>query len=313
MLQALNMLEQLEVGAMGYNTAPYIHALYQVMNLAFADRDFYYGDPYYPPKEPVEGLLSKEYAKERLKGINWDKNDPDVKPGDPYPFQGTEKNPYSKYLDEWSNKVSEAPVQDPSYQEAFFAGTTSIQAADAEGWVVSITPSGGWVPAAVAGKTGVGLSQRMQSFVLDRTQNPFNVLEPGKRPRATLTPSMVLKDGKPYVSFAVQGGDAQDQNSIQFFLNMVEFDMNVQQAVEAANILSYQMRNSFGKHEIKPGNLTLNEAIPPWVRLKLKDMGYKMNFLPRTSGPLNAIYFDRDHGTMWGGASNHGEDYGIGW
>ncbi len=313
MLQALNMLEQLEVGAMGYNTAPYIHALYQVMNLAFADRDFYYGDPYYPPKEPIEGLLSKEYAKERVKGINWDKNNPDIKPGDPYPFQGKEKNPFSKYLDEWSNKVSEAPIQDPSYQEAFFAGTTSIQAADAEGWVVSITPSGGWVPAAVAGNTGVGLSQRMQSFVLDPTQNPFNVLEPGKRPRATLTPSMVLKEGRPYVSFAVQGGDAQDQNSIQFFLNMVEFDMNVQQAVEAANILSYQMRNSFGKHEIKPGNLTLNEAIPPWVRLKLKDMGYKMNFRPRTSGPLNAIYFDREHGTMWGGASNHGEDYGIGW
>jgi len=313
MLQALNMLEQLDVAAMGYNSAPYIHALYQVMNLAFADRDFYYGDPYYPPKEPIEGLLSKEYAKERLKGINWEKNNPDAKPGDPYPFQGSEKNPYSKYLNEWSNKVSEASHQDPSYQEAFFAGTTSIQAADAEGWVVSITPSGGWVPAAVAGKTGVGLSQRMQSFVLDATQNPFNVLEPGKRPRATLTPSMVLKDGKPYVSFAVQGGDAQDQNSIQFFLNMVEFDMNVQQAVEAANILSYQMRNSFGKHEIKPGNLTLNDAIPPWVRLKLKDMGYKMNFLPRTSGPLNAIYFDRQHGTMWGGASNHGEDYGIGW
>ncbi len=315
MLQALNMLEQLDVKSMGYNTAPYIHALYQVMNLAFADRDFYYGDPYFPPEEPVDGLLSKDYAKQRLETINWEKNDPDVKPGDPYPFQGKEKNPYLEYLDEWSNKVSEhiTSEEERSYQEAFFAGTTSIQAADAEGWVVSVTPSGGWVPAAVAGKTGVGLSQRMQSFVLDPTENPFNVLEPGKRPRATLTPSMALKDGKPYVSFAVQGGDAQDQNSIQFFLNMVEFDMNVQEAVEAANILSYQMRNSFGKHEIKPGNLTLNEAVPPWVRLKLKGMGYKLTFSPRTSGPLNAIYFDSAHGTMWGGSSNDGEDYGIGW
>ncbi len=316
MLQALNMLEQLDVRGMGYNTAGYIHALYQVMNLAFADRDFYYGDPYYPPDEPIEGLLSKEYAKQRLEQINWEKNDPEIKPGDPYPFQGTKKNPYLKYLEDWSNKeVSETQTLEGemNHQEAFFAGTTSIQAADADGWVVSITPSGGWVPAAVAGRTGIGMSQRMQSFVLDPSENPFNVLEPGKRPRATLTPSMALKDGKPYVSFAVQGGDAQDQNSIQFFLNMVEFDMNVQQAVEAANILSYQMRNSFGKHEIRPGNLTLNEAIPPWVRLKLKAMGYKMNFRPRTSGPLNAIYFDREHGTMWGGSSNHGEDYGIGW
>ncbi len=313
MLQALNMLEQLDVQGMGYNTAKYIHALYQVMNLAFADRDFYYGDPYYPPEEPVEGLLSKEYAKQRLEGINWEKNDPDVKPGDPYPFQGGE-NPYLEYLSQWTNKVSELHAgDDPSFLESFLAGTTSIQAADAEGWVVSVTPSGGWIPAAIAGNTGIGMSQRMQSFVLDPTQNPFNVLEPGKRPRATLTPSMALKDGKPYVSFAVQGGDAQDQNSIQFFLNMVEFGMNVQQAVEAPNILSYQMRNSFGNHEIKPGNMTLNEDIPPWVRAKLQDMGYKINYRSRTSGPLNAIFFDRDHGTMWGGASNHGEDYGIGW
>jgi len=316
MLQALNMLEELDLGSMGYNTAAYIHALYQVMNLAFADRDFYYGDPYFPPEEPIEGLLSKEYAKQRLKIINWEKNDTLVKPGDPYPFQGDEKNPYLHYINEWSNKVSAINPNvkhDLSYMDAFFAGTTSIQAADAEGWVVSITPSGGWIPAAIAGNTGIGMSQRMQSFVLDPSQNPFNVLEPGKRPRATLTPSMVLKDGKPYVSFAVQGGDAQDQNSIQFFLNMVEFDMNVQQAVEAANFLSYQMRNSFGNHEIKPGRLTLNESIPPWVRSSLNDMGYKLDYRSRTSGPLNAIYFDRDHGTMWGGSSNHGEDYGIGW
>jgi len=316
MLQALNMLEELDVGSMGYNTAPYIHALYQVMNLAFADRDFYYGDPYFPPEEPIEGLLSKEYAKQRLKGINWEKNDTLVKPGDPYPFQGDQKNPYLHYINDWSNKVSyfqSEAYEDPMETDNFFAGTTSIQAADDQGWVVSITPSGGWIPAVVAGSTGIGMSQRMQSFVLDPSQNPYNVLEPGKRPRATLTPSMVLKDGKPYVSFAVQGGDAQDQNSIQFFLNMIEFDMNVQQAVEAANILSYQMRNSFGEHEIRPGRLTLNESIPPWVREKLRVMGYKLDFRERTSGPLNAIYFDRDHGTMWGGSSNHGEDYGIGW
>lgn len=316
MLQALNMLEQLNVGSMGYNTASYIHALYQVMNLSFADRDFYYGDPYYPPEEPIQGLLSKEYAKQRLKEINWEKNDTLVKPGDPYPFQGADKNPYLHYINDWTNKVSQVPSkihENPMETDNFFSGTTSIQAADTEGWVVSVTPSGGWIPATVAGNTGIGMSQRMQSFVLDETQNPYNVLEPGKRPRATLTPSMVLKDGKPYVSFAVQGGDAQDQNSIQFFLNMVEFDMTVQQAVEAANILSYQMRNSFGAHEIKPGKLTLNENVPPWVRAKLRDMGYNLDYRARTSGPLNAIYFDRDHGTMWGGSSNDGEDYGIGW
>ena len=94
---------------------------------------------------------------------------------------------------------------------------------------------------------------------------------------------------------------------------MVEFDMNVQQATEAANFLSYQMRNSFGDHEIKPGFMTLNQDMPPWVRSKLEAMGYELDYRERTSGPMNAIYFDRQHGTMWGGSSNHGEDYGIGW
>ena len=311
MLQALNMLENFDLQAMGYNSTRYIHALYQVMNLAFADRDFYYGDPYYPPEEPMEGLLSKEYAKQRIQQIDWEKNDPNVKPGDPYPFQGGE-NPYLHHLKDWA--AAKPPVSDDAaFEEDFYAGTTSIQAADAEGWVVSITPSGGWIPASIAGRTGIGMSQRMQSFVLDAAENPFNVVEPGKRPRATLTPGMALKDGKPYLSFAVQGGDSQDQNLLQFFLNMVEFGMNVQQSVEAANINSYQLHGSFGEHETRPGRLLLNDSVPPWVRSQLADMDYELRFGARTSGPITAIFFDRQYGTMWGGASHHGEDYGIAW
>ena len=102
MLQMLNLLENLDLKMMGYNSVNYIHTLYQVMNLAYADRDFYYGDPYFPPEEPIQGLLSKEYAKERLKNINWNENDPDVKPGDPYPFEG-KKNPFLHLLEKWSN------------------------------------------------------------------------------------------------------------------------------------------------------------------------------------------------------------------
>ena len=311
MLQALNMLEYLDLKAMGYNSVRYIHALYQVMNMAFADRDFYYGDPYYPPEEPLEGLLSEEYAKARVETIDWDKNNPDTKPGDPYPFQGGE-NPYLHYLEDWVPDPG-AETSDAGYEEDFYAGTTSIQAADAEGWVVSITPSGGWIPAVIAGRTGIGLSQRMQSFVLDPSENPYNVAEPGKRPRATLTPGMALKDGKPYLSFAVQGGDSQDQNLLQFFLNMVEFGMDVQQSVEAANINSFQLRGSFGEHESRPGRLLLQDATPPWVRARLREMGYTTTFSARTSGPITAIFFDRAHGTLWGGASHHGEDYGIAW
>ncbi|KFE64935.1 Gamma-glutamyltranspeptidase [Hyalangium minutum] len=320
LLQALNILETQDLKAMGYNSARYIHTLYQAMNLAFADRDFYYGDPYFPPAEPLRGLLSKEYAKSRAKLINWEKNDPNVKPGDPYPFQG-EKNPYLQLLQQWPPKppAPEKPAagsQQTSiedFERTFYAGTTAIQAADEKGWVVSVTPSGGWIPAVIAGRTGVGLSQRMQSFVMDPAENPFNVLEPGKRPRATLTPSLALKNGKPFLSFSVQGGDSQEQNLLQFFLNVVEFGMTVQESAEAANITSFQMRNSFGDHTPKPGKLVLQEQVPPWVRSELKRMGYEMTFEARTSGPIQAIYFDHPHGTLWGGASNHGDDYGIAW
>ena len=302
---------------MGFNSTRYIHALYQAMNLAFADRDFYYGDPYYPPAEPIEGLLSKDYARQRFEQIDWAENDPAVKPGDPYPFQGGE-NPFLHLLENWSSAPPSIPGGSPSspsqsIEAEFFTGTTSIQAADEEGWVVSVTPSGGWIPATIAGRTGIGMSQRMQSFVLDESQNPYNLVEPGKRPRATLTPGLALKDGKPYLSFAVQGGDTQDQNLLQFFLNVVEFGMNVQQAAEAPNINSYQLASSFGSHRSQPGGLTLNESVPPWVRTELEAMGYTLSFRPRTSGPINAIFFDWEHGTMWGGSSHHGEDYGIAW
>jgi len=308
MLQALNMLERIDLKSLGFNTAPYIHALYQVMNLAFADRDFYYGDPYFPPEEPIRGLLSKEYAEERLKQINWQANDLQIKPGDPYPFMARE-NPYLHYLERWKNE----PPPERRDTSSFFTGTTSIQAADEQGWVVSVTPSGGWIPACIAGTTGIGMSQRMQSFVLDEAENPFNVVSPGKRPRATLTPGLALKDGKPYLSFAVQGGDTQDQNLLQFFLNVVEFGMDVQQACEAPNITSYQMRNSFDEHEIFPGKIDLNEKVSQDVRDKLAAMGYKLSIRKYTSGPINAIFFDRKHGTFWGGSSNYGEDYGIAW
>ncbi|MEP7038968.1 MAG: gamma-glutamyltransferase [Acidobacteriota bacterium] len=320
MLQALNILENFDLKAMGYNSSRYIHTVYQAMNLAFADRDFYYGDPYFAPAEPMKGLLSKDYAKERAKLIKPERNDPNIKPGDPYPFQ-KEKNPFLEQLKKFSAPSSENPLSDPNatsqnnsvFDNSFYAGTTSVEAADAEGWVVSVTPSGGWIPAVIAGNTGVGLSQRAQSFVFDAADNPFNVIEPGKRPRVTLTPSLALKDGKPFLAFAVQGGDSQDQNLLQFFLNVVEFGMNVQEAVEAPNINSFQMRSSFGSHETRPGRLLLANSVSPWVRSDLKKMGYDLIFEDRTSGPINAVFFDRKHGTMWGGSSNHGEDYGIAW
>ena len=321
MLQALNILETFDLKPMGYNSTRYIHTLYQAMSLAFADRDFYYGDPAFPPDEPIRGLLSKEYARQRAQLINPERNDPAIKPGDPYPFQGG-TNPYLKLLRDWPpapppqrpvTSDGETRTGQSAFDEAFTRGTTSIEAADTSGWVVSITPSGGWIPAVIAGTTGIGVSQRAQQFVVDSADNPFNVIAPGHRPRVTLTPSLALKDGKPFLAFAVQGGDTQDQNLLQCFLNMVEFGMDVQQAVEAANITSYQMRNSFDQHESQPGRLTLRDDTPSWTRHELRAMGYRLEFDDRTSGPINAIFFDWKHGSFWGGSSNHGDDYGIAW
>jgi gamma-glutamyltranspeptidase / glutathione hydrolase len=316
MLQTLNILENFDLKSMGYNSAKYIHTVYQAMNLAFADRDFYYGDPAFAPDEPIKGLLSKDYAKARSKTINWEINDAKAGPGDPYPFEG-KQNPYTDLLKTWGNKqASNFNLSNPldgKFIESFRAGTTSVEAADKEGWVVSITPSGGWVPSCIAGNTGVGMSQRMQSFVLDAKENPFNVLEPGKRPRVTLTPSLAMKDGKPFLSFAKQAGDEQDQLLLQFFLNMVEFGMTVQESCEAPSFKTFQMYSSFGAHEKRIGALTLNSAMPPWVRKDLSQMGYTISYEDRTSGPINAIWFDWKHGSFWGGSSNHGEDYGIGW
>lgn len=321
LLQALNILEEIDIAAMGYNSTRYIHTLYQAMNLAFADRDFYYGDPYFPPEEPIAGLLSKQYASERRGLIDWERNNPETRPGNPYNHQRG-SNPFLDQLENWqpippaadavgAEGFQQAGVK--SIDEEFLVGTTSIQAADADGWVVSITPSGGWIPAFIAGNTGIGLSQRMQSFVLDKALNPYNVVEPGKRPRVTLTPSLAIKDDQPFLAFSVQGGDTQDQNLLQFFLNVVEFGMNPQQAAEAHNITSFQMQSSFGAHQAEPGRLEVTRQVSEYTRARLSKMGYDVDVVDRTYSPITAIGFDHENGTMWGAASDYGEDYGVAW
>lgn len=342
LLQGLNILENIDLKSMGYNSPQYIHTVFQALSMSFADRDFYYGDPAFSPNIPMQGLLSKAYAKDRAKQILLDKNDPNIAPGDPYPYEG-KTNPYLSLLQKRKLLTDTTVVQgtaipkhdqtsyvsmedlknsiassDEAYHDRLWRGTTSVEAADTSGWVVSITPSGGWLPACVAGKTGIGMSQRMQSFVLDSTIDPFNVVAPGKRPRVTLTPSLALKDGKPFLCFGVQGGDTQDQNLLQFFLNMVEFNMTVQEATEAPNFNTNQLWLSLGGSKMsdrKPraGNILLSNTTKPAVSDALKKMGYNISFGSRTSGPINAIYLDDKHKSIWGGSSNNGEDYGIGW
>jgi gamma-glutamyltranspeptidase / glutathione hydrolase len=324
MLQALNILENFDLKGMGYNSSKYINTVYQAMSLAFADRDFYYGDPSVVTGQPMKGLLSKAYAKQRAALIDPNHANAMIGPGDPYPFEGR-TNPFTGLLKERERTFgpqrgdnATAMVDEALYHDRLWRGTTSIEAADKDGWVISVTPSGGWPPSVVAGHTGVGMSQRMQSFVLDSVLDPFNVVAPHKRPRVTLTPTLALKDGKPYLCFSVQGGDTQDQNLLQFFLNMVDFGMTVQEATEAPNINTDQLWLSLGGERLedrrpRPGHVLLNSETPPYVRADLQKMGYITTFGDRTSGPINAIFLDGKHGTLWGGSSNYGLDYGIGW
>ncbi len=328
MLQALNILENADLRGMGYNSARYIHTIYQAMNLAYADRDFYYGDPYFPPEEPVQGLMSKDYARQRWGMMNHERNDARTMPGNPYEFQNSGPNPFLDLLRTWSptgprpdsarwaggaSTPESLAAELAAFDENFTKGTTSIQAADKSGWMVSITPSGGWVPAVVAGNTGIGLSQRMQAFNVEAEDGPYNVVQPGQRPRVTLTPTIALRDGEPWMAFSVQGGDTQDQDLLQFFLSMVEFNFTLQQAAEHPGFHSYQMRTSFGQHDSRPGRLQLNERIPIWVRDDLRGRGYSLEFATHTSGPITAIMWDRRNRAFWGAASNFGEDYGIAW
>src|SRR5438874_12446362 len=195
MVEEGNSQENFDLKAISYNSARYVHTFYQASNRAFADRDFYYGDPAFPPEEPIRGLLSKDYARQRAHLINPDRNDPGIKPGDPYPFQGG-TNPYLDLLRGWpppartpatsggGSQTEEQPLEEAAraaFDEAFTRGTTSIEAADTSGWVVSITPSGGWIPAVIAGRTGIGVSQRAQQFVVDSLDNPRDVIAAGQR------------------------------------------------------------------------------------------------------------------------------------
>ena len=317
MLQALNILENFDLKSMGYNSARYIHTLYQAMSLAFADRDFYYGDPDFPPVEPVRGLLSKEYARERAKLINAAQNVPTIAPGDPYPYQG-EKNPYADLLKNWGSTTGvtgrgRAAQLTAFDRRAFYAGTTSVEAADEEGWVVSVTPSGGWMPAVIAGHTGIGMSQRMQSFVLDPAENPFNVDRAGQASArdADADAGAERRQAVPLVLGPGRRHAGSEPAAVLPQRRRVRDDGagghrggELQQLPDAQLVRRITSR-------ARPDSA--ERATPPWVRASLRRMGYTRSFEDRTSGPINAIMFDRTHGTMWGGSSNHGEDYGIGW
>jgi gamma-glutamyltranspeptidase / glutathione hydrolase len=255
MIEALNLLEGFDLKAMGHNSPQYLHTVLEAVKLAFADRDRYYGDPKFSTI-PEATLLSKEYAAERRKLIDPNAASMDHRPGT-VPGGGAPAMP-SQEAQEHNN------VQD----------TTCVNVVDKWGNVFSATPSGAWLPSVIVGDTGIPLSSRGTSFVL--TPGHANQIAPGKRPRVTLSPTMVLKDGKPYLAMSTPGGDNQDQAMLQVLLNMLVFGMHAQDAAEAPRFQTEHFYSSFAFHEFVPGRVNLEGRFPRATVEALKAKGHRV-------------------------------------
>ena len=299
LLQTLNLLEGFDVKSLGHNTKPYLHLIAEAMKLAYADREWYYGDPDFVGV-PEEGLLSKEYAAERRKLIDLETPSLELRPGNPYPFQ--------------PGQMAHAAIPDTIAFRPDPHGTTGTRVADAQGNVFSATPSGGWFPTSpIIDGLGFVLGTRGQSFFLDETR--ANNVEPGKRPRTTLTPTLALKDGKPFMAWGTPGGDSQDQVNLQFFLNVVEFDMDIQSALDAPLIQILDFPPSFFPRNTSPGTILVETRMRGNVLQELEAMGHKVRPAGDWSiGDATALRVDRDRGVIFGAASpRRDKSYALAW
>jgi gamma-glutamyltranspeptidase/glutathione hydrolase len=302
MLEMLNLLEGYDLRAMGHNSPDYIHTMTETMKLAFADRDRYYGDPDFV-RVPGAELLSKDYAAARRALIDPDHASMEQRPGDPFSGKPVLPDNSQPGLTGSSSVPEAARAHD----------TTCVNVIDKDGNLFTATPSGAWLPGVVAGDTGMMLSSRLQSFLL--TEGHPNVLEPGKRPRVTLSPTMVLKDGKPFVILSTPGGDNQDQALIQVLLNVIDFGMNVQEAVEAARFDTLHFVSSFDDHRFNPGVLELEDRIPAKTIEALRSRGHKIDV---QAGWANAsaptiIMFKPETGVIEAGADVRRGRYALAW
>jgi gamma-glutamyltranspeptidase/glutathione hydrolase len=307
LLQTLNLLEGFDLRAMGAGSADALHTITEAIKLAYADRDVYYGDPDFV-KVPGEALLSKRYAELRRPLIDPARASRDKRPGDPWKFaSGREAEAALLRFD--------APATDNRLPATEYGDTTAVEVVDREGNLFSATPSSGWLlgGAFVAGDTGIPMSNRMQAFRLD-PDSP-NVLAGGKRPRTTLTPTVVLKDGRPFLAIGTPGGDSQDQQILLVLLNMIDFGMDVQAAIEAPRINSLHPESSFEDHRAQPGVLEVERTVSDAVRAELQRRGHDLRVRQPygMSTGVVAAGVDPATGRLRGGADPRRERYVIAW
>jgi len=302
LLQTLNLLEGFDLRAMGHNSPQYIHTVVECMKLAYADREYYYGDPDFA-HVPLDRLLSKGYARERARLVDSGEASLLLRPGGYPPAEA------SDIRDVAPGAASAGRSPSPADGD-----TTKLEVIDARGNMVSATPSGGWLMSSpVVPDVGFPLGTRGQMFSL-RDGHP-NRLEPGKRPRSTLTPSLALKDGKPYLSFGSPGGDCQDQWALEFFLNVVEFGMSLQQAVEAPTFWTLHFPGSFYPRTAEPGSLKAEGRIGSSVLEELAGRGHRVETLADWAGGNTlAACIDPASGIRHAAASPRLEPaYAAGW
>ncbi|UCH57227.1 MAG: gamma-glutamyltransferase family protein [Candidatus Bathyarchaeota archaeon] len=291
LLQQLNLLEGFDLASMGHNTVEYLHTYVECAKLAFADRERYYADPDFVDV-PLGRLLSKEYATDRRGLVDPDHASLEMRPGGvaPYRLRKSEEG-------DW-----------------FEGDTVHLEAVDGSGNMLSATPSGAWIRTSpLIPGLGFCMGTRGQMFHLD--PNHVERLEPGKKPSTTLTPSLVMRDDKPYMVFGTPGGDNQDQWTLQFFLNHVDFGMNVQLALDQPTVHTRHVSGSFWPHAAYPGRVYVEPRIPGEVVEGMERRDHEIVVSrPWSHGRCLAIRYDPETGVMFGGASPRTcEAYAIGW
>ena len=297
MIETLNLLEGYDLRAMGQGSPEYVHTVAEALKLAYADRDTYYGDPAFVPA-PAARLLAKDYAAGR-RALTGPRASLEFRPG----------------------RAGGSPALHPSQSEPARArideavharDTTCVDAMDSEGTAFSATPSGAWLPSVIAGGTGIPLTQRAQSFFL--ISGHPNELAGGKRPRITLSPTLVTRLGRPYLALSTPGGDNQDQSLLQVLLNVVEFGMNAQEAVEAPRFQTRHLVSSFDNHAMKPGDLLLDERFAAAVFGELAARGHKVGTRPRwASGAAPVLIRLTPEGVIEAGADPYGHRSARAW
>ena len=306
MLEALNILGGFNLRYMGHNSAPYLHLVTEALKLAFADRNKYVGDPKFVPPIPIRELLSAEYAATRRAVI-----DPlHAIEGEPAPGNPRQQSPTGGQAYAAPRRVPGSIGPAP---ENTWGLTTYLAVVDKDRNMVSITSSllSAFGSGMVVENAGYFLNNRMAYFYLDPSKT--NALAPGKRTRQTINPALAVKDGKPYMAFGTPGSDTQPQTQLQFFLNVVDFGMNVQQALEAPAVISSSFESSYYPHEIA-GKLMTPASLPKPVLEGLASLGHNLDIRDvKGVGSVKAIMVHPRTNVLMGGVSPTGDSYVIGW